>query len=268
MTELWAFVLRHGYGLLFAAVLVEQLGAPVPAVPILLVMGALAGFGHYSAWTALLLAVVAALAADLFWFELGRRRGDSILALLCRLSLEPDSCVRQTSQRFDRWGPATLLVAKFIPGLSAVAPPLAGSARLSRWKFLLFDSAGAALWAGSALAGGVLLGRRLERAVLWLAHLGSGLLALASALLLAWIAWKLWHRRKTVRLLRVARVTPQELKRLLDAGQPVHIVDLRPPRSVQRSGVRLPGALILAPEQIDLRLRDLPSGAHLVFYCH
>ncbi|MBI5083601.1 MAG: VTT domain-containing protein [Acidobacteria bacterium] len=267
MTELWEFVLRHGYGLMFAAVLVEQLGAPVPAVPILVVMGALAGFGHYSAWTAFLLALIATLAADFFWFELGRRRGDSILALLCRLSLEPDSCVRQTSQRFDRWGPATLIFAKFIPGLSTVAPPLAGSARLSRWKFLLFDAAGTALWAGSALACGVFLGRRLEGALLWLAHLGFGLLVLVSTLVLAWIGWKLWHRRKTMRLHRMARITPQELKRLIEDGQQVHIVDLRPQRAIERSGVRLPGALILAPAEIEVSLRDLPSGAHLVFYC-
>lgn len=267
MTELWGFLLRHGYGLLFAAVLVEQFGAPVPAVPFLLVMGALAGLGHYSFGLSLLLSVAACVAADFLWFELGRRRGDAILAFLCKLSLEPDTCVRRTSGTFERWGPATLLIAKFVPGLSTVAPPLAGSAGLSSWRFLLFDAAGASLWAGSALLAGALLRREVERLFEWFPHFGSGLLFLLLAPLLAWLAWKLWQRSRAMHLHRVARISPADLRARQLSGHATFVVDLRAPHSITRDAARIPGAVLLAPHQLDEHLRDLPRGAHLVFYC-
>jgi membrane protein DedA with SNARE-associated domain len=267
MSGLWEFLLRHGYSLLFAAVLVEQFGVPVPAVPFLLIMGALAGLGHYSFVLSLLLAIAACVAADFVWFELGRRRGDSILAFLCKLSLEPDTCVRRTSGTFERWGPATLLIAKFVPGLSTVAPPLAGSGGLSAWRFLLFDAAGAALWAGTALSAGALLSREVERTFEWLPHFGGGLLALLVTPLFFWLAWKLWQRSRALHLHRVARITPAELHARYLSGEETHIIDLRAPHSVLRDSARIPGALLLAPQQLDEHLRDLPRGAHLVFYC-
>jgi membrane protein DedA with SNARE-associated domain len=267
MTLLWEFVLRHGYGLMMLSVLVEQLGAPIPAVPVLLVMGALAGLGYYSLTLALIASVVAAVLADLVWFELGRRRGESILGLLCRLSLEPDSCVRSTRRTFDRWGPATLVVAKFVPGLSTVAPPLAGSAGLSRARFIWCDSVGSALWAGSALAIGFLLRREVERAGDWLANFGQGVTLILGAPLAGWICWKLWQRQRTMRMLRVARIQPHELKARLDSGDETHIVDLRSRKSILRSGGVLPGARQLEESDVDIHLRDLPRGAHLVFYC-
>jgi membrane protein DedA with SNARE-associated domain len=267
MTGLWEFVLRHGYGLMFVAVLIEQLGAPVPAVPVLLAMGGLAGLGYYSLPTALLLSLIATLAADLLWFELGRRRGDSILALLCRLSLEPDTCVNSTSRTFERWGPATLLIAKFIPGLSTVAPPLAGSAGISRLRFLLYDSIGTLLWAGAALGAGYLLRREVAIAADWLSRFGLGMLVLAISPLATWIFYKLWQRERAMRLFRVGRIYPDELKQRLDDGEPTWIIDLRSPRSIQLTGGRIPGARVLPESEVRPHLRDLPAGAHLVFYC-
>ncbi len=267
MHGVWEFVLHHGYGLMFAAVFVEQLGAPVPAVPVLLAMGAMAGLGYYSVSLSLLLAIIAAMAPDLLWYYLGRRRGDSILALLCKLSLEPDTCVRTTTNAFDRWGPATLLVAKFIPGLSTVAPPLAGSARLPMARFLAFDAGGAFLWAGSSLAVGFLLRRKVEQFAEALSSFGIGLLVVVGSPLAAWIFWKLWQRERAMRLYRIARLQPTDLKALLDSGEPTYIIDLRGPKAIQRSGFKLPGALMLPQDEIDVHLRDLPAGAHLVFYC-
>ena len=129
MDSVWDFVLRHGYASFFAAVFIEQIGAPVPALPVLVAMGALAGLGNYSLTAALLTALVAALFADWAWFELGRRRGSAVLNFLCRISLEPDSCVRSTRSVWDRWGGRTLLISKFVPGLSTVAPPSRGHYR-------------------------------------------------------------------------------------------------------------------------------------------
>src|SRR3984893_14838249 len=150
------FLLRHGYWVLFANVLAEQAGLPIPAIPVMLAMGALAGLGNFSFATALALAICAALTSDLIWFRLGRVRGHSILNLLCRISLEPDSCVSNTKSLFGKLGARALLVAKFVPGLGATAPPLAGLTRMNPWKFILADSAGALAWSATYLFAGYL----------------------------------------------------------------------------------------------------------------
>src|SRR5438105_14696174 len=141
-----AVVERHGYALLFLWVLVEQSAIPLPSVPLLLAAGALVRAGRLHVRLASASCVIAAILADTIWFQLGRRRGRSVLRLLCRVSLEPDSCVRQTENAFLKYGMSSLLVSKFIPGLNAVAAPLAGNSRNSYWKFLLYDGAGAFIW--------------------------------------------------------------------------------------------------------------------------
>src|SRR3989442_381188 len=142
------FLLTHGYALLFACVLAEQVGLPVPAVPILLGVGALAGSGHMSVVVALCVAAAASLPPDLAWYELGRRRGSRVLGVLCRVSLEPDFCVRRTENLFVRYGWRTLLIAKFLPGLSTVAPPLAGDRGDGRGAVLPRGQPGALVSAG------------------------------------------------------------------------------------------------------------------------
>src|SRR5215467_853281 len=138
-----AFVERHGYALLFFWVLAEQSAIPIPSVPLLLAAGALMHTGKLNAFLAIVCCVIAALIADSVWFQLGRSRGRRVLRLLCRLSLEPDSCVRQTENAFLKYGMRSLLVSKFVPGLNAVAAPLAGNSRSPYWQFLLYDAAGA-----------------------------------------------------------------------------------------------------------------------------
>ena len=152
MNELTALVLEHGVGFVFLNVLLEQLGLPIPAVPTLVVAGALAADGKLPFGRLLAVALVATVAADTVWFLLGRRYGQKILKTLCHVSLSPDSCVRQTEGIFDRYGLASLLVAKFVPGFSTVAPPLAGAAGAPLPRFLLFTAGGTLLWAGCALA--------------------------------------------------------------------------------------------------------------------
>src|ERR1700675_4699142 len=151
-----AFLLRHGYWVLFVNVLTEQAGLPIPAVPVLLAMGALAGLGNFSIATALGLAICASLVSDLIWFRLGRVRGHSILNLLCRISLEPDSCISNTKTRFRKLGALALLFAKFVPGLNTAAAPMAGLTRMPLLKFLAADIAGAMAWSGAYLTIGYL----------------------------------------------------------------------------------------------------------------
>ena len=170
--------------------LAEQVGLPVPAVPMLLAMGMLAGMQKISILACLFLATVAGVLGDCIWYELGRRRGHAILNLLCRLSLEPDSCVSNTKEKWNRFGSYTLIFAKFVPGLSTVAPPLAGLTRMPLRQFVAFDSAGTWMWAAAYIGIGYLFHNQMERGAQLAQQLGSSLLFLACAALALYIGWK------------------------------------------------------------------------------
>src|ERR1700674_1270976 len=176
MNETLQFVVRHGYMLVFAWVLIEQGGLPIPSSPLLLAVGALAGMRQMNLWLALGVAVVAAVISDAMWYELGRLKGIRVLQLLCRISLEPDSCVRRTQVSFGRNGARVLLVAKFVPGLNAMAAPLAGIIRMGWRRFLLFDVAGSLLWVGAFTLTGYAFSGEFERVMSRAAYLGEWLL--------------------------------------------------------------------------------------------
>ena len=261
------FLLKHGYWVLFVNVLAEQIGLPVPAFPVLLAMGALAGLGYRSFDISLALAVCAAMASDVIWFGLGRSRGRSILNLLCRLSLEPDSCVSNTKSLFSRFGASALLFARFVPGLGAAAAPLAGLTRMKAWKFLTADAAGAVIWSGAYLAAGSVLRDQLEDVAELLRRTGAGMVALLLALLSAYIGWKFYQRRRFIRDLRVARVSSEELRKMLDSGSDVVIVDLRRAIEVQNDRFKLPGAIWIALEELESRHEEIPRDKEVVLYC-
>ena len=261
------FLLHHGYSLLFVWVFAEQLGLPVPSIPALLAMGALSGRGQFSYVVTLCLAMLAAVCSDMIWFQLGRRRGHTILNQLCRISLEPDSCVRRTEDLFIRYGARSLLVAKFVPGLGAVAAPLAGmfSVRLSR--FLLWDASGDLLWAGIFSGLGYLFSSQLERVGYYALGLGSGLFLLLIGLFVAYIAWKYIDRQRFLRKLRIARISPEELKQKIDAGEEIVVVDLRSSVEFEAQGEKIPGALAMSPEELENRHDEIPRERDVVLYC-
>ncbi|HLG94995.1 MAG TPA: VTT domain-containing protein [Bryobacteraceae bacterium] len=261
------FLLRHGYWVLFVNVLAEQIGVPVPAFPVMLAMGALAGLGSRSFDVSLILAVCAAISSDMFWFRLGRLRGHSILNLLCRLSLEPDSCVSNTKGLFSRFGATTLLFAKFVPGLGAAAAPLAGLTRMPLWKFLVADATGAVAWSSAYLGLGFLFRDQLEDAAEYARRLGSGLVVILAAALAAYIVWKYYQRRRFIRDLRVARVTAAELRGMLESGSEAVIVDLRRSLEVQYDGYKVPGAIWIPLEQLEQRHHEIPRDKEVVLYC-
>src|SRR5882724_964754 len=182
MNETLEFLVRHGAAVLFAAVFVEQMGVPLPAAPWLLAAGALIGTGKMNWVTALGGAALGSLLADLIWFYLGRLYGNRVLGLLCRISLEPDSCVRRTQNVFTRYGMRGVVVAKFIPGLSTLAPPLAGSSGVSASRFFLFDGAGSLLYGGGFILVGILFSHQLEQVIAALASLGGSALGLVAGL--------------------------------------------------------------------------------------
>jgi len=263
--QLFAFVERHGYALLFLWVLAEQSAVPLPSVPLLLAAGALIRAGKLHALPAIACCVVAALIADTIWFELGRRRGRGVLKLLCRVSLEPDSCVRQTENAFLKYGMSSLLVSKFVPGLNAVAAPLAGNSKAPFGRFLLYDAAGATLWSGVYLLLGALFSTQLEVILGYAATMGSSLLLLVIALFGLWIASKYLQRRMFLRKLQGDRITPEELRERLDAGEDLVIVDLRGPLS--ESANVIPGAIRLSPEELTSRDRELPRDRDVILFC-
>lgn len=267
MHSLIAMVVRYGVGLVFLNVLLEQLGAPVPAIPTLIVAGALARDGRMSTSHIMIAAVVASLAADYVWFMLGRRYGYRILRTLCRISLSPDSCVRDTESNFERWGMKSLLFAKFIPGFSTVAPPLAGATRASTFQFLLYDGLGAFVWAGA----GVLLGRTFHRAIDRiidrLEDLGWWAIVVAVCALVLFICVKWWQRLRFYKELRMARVTVHELRAMLQRHQPPVVLDVRTDGVRKRNPRRIPTAIVAHPDEMQRKVEDLPPHREIVLYC-
>jgi membrane protein DedA with SNARE-associated domain len=262
------FLLRHGYWVLAANVFAEGIGLPIPSLPVLLGMGALAGLGNFSIWTSLALSVAASLTSDLIWFRLGRIRGLSILNLLCRMSLEPDSCVSNTKSLFARLGARALLIAKFVPGLGATAAPLAGLTRMNPWKFLAADVSGSIIWSATYLGLGYIFRDQLELAAEQAGRMGSFLVLVIGGALAVYIGTKYYQRRRFIRGLRVARITPQELMQMIDAGAPpIVVVDLRHELEVENDKVKLPGAIWMTLEEIEIRHQEIPRDREVILYC-
>jgi membrane protein DedA with SNARE-associated domain len=259
------FLVHHGYLLLFFWILAEQAALPVPSLPLLLACGALARVGKMDLRLVLLYGLGACLIADNVWFQLGKRRGAKIVHFICRIALEPDSCVRQTENAFVKYGMRSLLVAKFVPGLNAVAAPLAGSSGARVGLFLLYDSLGALIWIASYACIGYLAGDQLEIVAAYAMRMGSWFGLLLVGLLAAWIAWKFVQRRRFVRKLAVARITAEELWHKLQAGENVFIIDVRSSLEEEDSGI--PGALRISTEELAARHAEIPRDRDIVLFC-
>ena len=262
-----AILLTYGYLLIFGWVLLEQIGLPLPATPVLLAAGALSATEHMNFAEALLAGVLACLFADFRWFLFGRRYGSVVLRLLCRFSLESSVCVRRTHDSFGKRGAYTLLFAKFVPGLSVVAPPVAGQTGMSIRRFLLFDSGGSVAWVGSLLLAGRLFGDLIDKdphLLDWLGRFGGALLILG---ILGFLGSRIWRRQSYLRKLRTARLEPATLKEMLDAGEPVYIVDLRHPLELVPDPFTLPGAHHLSPDSLASRSAEIPLDRDIVLYC-
>jgi membrane protein DedA with SNARE-associated domain/rhodanese-related sulfurtransferase len=263
MDEAQRFLIEHGTLVLVGLVFAGGLGVPVPVPPVLLAAGVLAGSGKFSLGGAFAGSLLALLVTDLLWYELGRRYGRRILALLCRISLEPDSCVQRTESLFAQRQATTMLISKFVPGLKTAAAPLAGMLRMPLAGFVVYDSAGSILWVGTFIAVGYLFSDQVVRA----ARLSGWLAAAASLALLAWLGWKYLDRWRFLRRLRIARVTPEELHAQLQAGGNVVVVDLRAPIELQLDGAKVRGALQMAPDELARRHSEIPRDRDGVLYC-
>jgi len=260
-------VARHGLLLLTAWVFVEQIGAPIPTVPILLAAGALSSTGRLSLSMALLLCVLASVVADWLWYEAGRVKGVRVLHLLCRVSLEPDSCVRRTQSVLSRQGARTLLFGKFLPGVNTVAPPLAGVIGMRRGRFLVLDTLGATLWAGTFLGLGFFFSGEIERLATRIDAMGSRAVVLLGGALACYVAYKVVARYRLLRELRVARIGAEELKARLDAGENLVIVDLRHAVDVEVDPETIPGALRFDADLLPQDHAWVPRDRDVILFC-
>jgi membrane protein DedA with SNARE-associated domain len=261
------FVLRHGYVVLLAWVFAEQLGLPIPSMPILLAAGALAGAGDMSLAGALVCCVFAAMTADALWFQLGRRNGVQVLRLLCRISLEPDSCVRGTQDVFAKRGARTLVVAKFIPGLSTVAPPLAGVVRMGFWRFFFFDALGTIVWAGTFLGLGYAFSGEIEQLAARAESMGGWAVTVFGGGLACYVAYKFLARQRFLRELRTARIGVDDLKARIDSGENLVIVDLRHALDFEAEPETIPGAVRMDAEELQRRNDWWTPDREVILFC-
>ncbi len=270
------FLLRvfthHAYAILFGWVLIEQAGLPVPSVPVLLAAGTMSAAHRLHVAFVLPLILLACLLSDSTWYFLGRRYGTRIVNLLCRMSLEAASCVTRTQGSLSRRGGITLLFAKFVPGLSTMAAPMAGQAGMSYGAFLLFDMAGALAWASAWLFGGRFLGDLAERSshiFAVLAHFAVGLVLL---MVMGVLVVRYVRRLKFLRELRGLRLEPAQLMAMIQDAereglQPPFIVDLRHPLDVLSDPLVLPYALRIGPDELKARHGMIPRDRDVVLYC-
>jgi membrane protein DedA with SNARE-associated domain len=261
------FLTQHGYSVTFLWMFLHQVGIPLPAIPILLAAGALAAMAKLSTGLVLVVAVVGTLLGDALWYVIGRQKGSRVLKFLCAISLEPDSCVRNTQETFARHGARSLLAAKFIPGLGTAAAPLAGVVKMSWAKFLGMNTAGTAIFVGLFFGIGYLAGDQLEKVAAQVSRYGAwigGALVLAFAI---WLGRKIVERRRFLASLRMARITPEQLKDKIDRGDPVAIIDLRHVVDYRSEPRTLPGALRMNPEEVEARHQEIPRDREVVLYC-
>ena len=203
----------------------------------------------------------------MIWFYLGRYYGHRVLGLLCRISLEPDTCVRRTQGIFARYGVKGIIAAKFVPGLSTLAPPLAGSSGFSLLRFLIFDGTGSLLYVGSLIVVGVLFSHQLEQVIGALASLGNGALAVVAGMVALYIGYKYYQRQRLLRELRMARITVDELHKKLEAGENLMILDLRPREEVGQPISQIRGALHMTMDEIERRQTEIPRDRDIIVYC-
>jgi membrane protein DedA with SNARE-associated domain/rhodanese-related sulfurtransferase len=266
MNFLISMIQQYGVGFVFVNVLALQAGLPVPAYPALIVAGAYAAMGGRPLWQLILVGIAAALVADTGWYLAGRKYGLRILGLLCKMSLSPDSCVRQTESIFERFGAGSMLFAKFVPGFASVATALAGAMRLRYAVFVFFDAIGAGLWVGVGVTIGYIFRDAINDAVETLSALGHYGLMIVIAGFVIWVAVKWWHRHMFVKQLRMDRVSVDELRTLMDESKVEAIVDVRSPMMQAATG-RIPGARALDMKKIAEGLQGVSTNGEVVVYC-
>ena len=268
----------YGLPLVFANVLLESLGLPLPALPTLILTGAIAtvtgvaagadiGMNVLRLAEIVLVGTAAALLGDTLWFGLGRRYGNRVLMFMCKMSISRDICVSRSGDFFARYGVRVLTLSKFIPGLSTLAIPVAGASGVTLRSFLLFDALGTVLWAGFGVVIGAFFAGAIDTLLQYLDWLGEGALAVAVAALACYIGVKWWRRVALLRQLRMQRIDVAQLSALLASNDPPIVVDARRDRHRALIPFVIPGATVLRGKHAGAQLNELERHRKLVVYC-
>jgi membrane protein DedA with SNARE-associated domain/rhodanese-related sulfurtransferase len=267
MQHMMSLMAHHGLWLVFGWVLMERIGVPVPALPVMIVGGALAATGKLALLPLALVALAACLLGDGVWYAAGRRYGARVLRLLCRISLSPDACVKQSEARFERAGGPLLVVAKFIPGLATMAAPVAGAIRLRAAVFFLYTGLGSLLWITVGTGLGLVFHAGIDKLFAQLESLGHIAVPVLGLLLVGYVGFKWWERRRLFKLLRMARISVDELWTLMQSGARPVVVDVRSgvARKVDPRGI--PGAYPLEMERLQEQVGQIPRDREIVLYC-
>jgi membrane protein DedA with SNARE-associated domain len=267
MEEITALLAQHGLLLVFVNVLMTQSGVPLPAMPLLIVAGAFVGHGQIALLPLILVSIAASLIGDTLWYFAGRRYGYRVLRTLCRVAIEPDSCVKQTETIFERWGAPSLMLAKYIPGFSTVAPPLAGTMQLGLPVFLAYSAVAALLWAGLPIALGVYFHLQVELALSWLDDMGRGALFIFAGIVVIYVVGKMVERYMLIRFLRMVRIGAAELNEMMKRETKPVVLDVRSATARRLDPRRLPGAIAVDIDTPQVAIVDVPPDRDVVVYC-
>jgi len=266
------FFVQYAYPILFVWVLLEMLGVPIPSIPVLITAGTLSATHRVNGPLALLAVLAACLIGDTFWYYLGRRYGHAVLKLLCRLSFEASTCVVKTERYFERRGAVTLLFAKFVPGLSTVAAPIAGQTGMPYPRFLLYDLAGSVIWALAYLLAGFFFGDLAQRSAAFFAMLGRFSVVIFFLMVLGLMLQRVWKQRRFLESVRSLRLEPAELMQMITLAEsqgniPPFIVDLRHPLDYLPDPRVVPGSVRVSPSELTAHSHQLPRDRDLILYC-
>lgn len=267
MDVLKALLAEHGLMIVFLNVLIAQIGLPVPALPMLVIAGTLLAQGSVHLAPLALVVIAGSLLGDTPWYLAGRRYGYRMLRTLCRVSIEPDSCVKQTERIYTRWGPPALLIAKYIPGFATVAPPLAGTMGVGLGRFFAYSAVAAALWAAAPLAGGFFFHTEVDWVLGRVEAMGAGALLMIALLLIGYIAIKLGQRYLLLRFLRMIRITPAALRDMISAGGTPLILDARSELARLAEPRRIPGAIEVDLDTVESIVGTVAPDRDVVVYC-
>ncbi len=263
MADLDAFIRSYGYPAIFAGVMGEQF-APIPGEPLLLAAGALAGTGHLTLGLAATVALLGAVVSDVVWYEIGRGGGHRVLRWLCRLSIEPDSCVRRSEEMLGRRGPARRQVRS---GSAQCGATAGGCARDATRSVPPVRPAGRPALGGTLRRTRLRVSAQLVQAVSLAEHLRGGAFLVLAGAFAVYLAVKVVRRQRFLRQLWIARITPDELKTKLDRGESVFVVDLRHRVDVQAEPTGIPGAVHMEPSELEQAAARIPRDRDVVVYC-
>jgi len=268
MEDLIALVAAHGVALVFAATLAARLGAPVPAAPFLVVAASLSLREPVALASVVAVAVLASTLGDGAWYLAGRRYGYRMLKLLCKVSISPDSCVSQSENIFARWGGRSLVAAKFVPGVSVVAPPMAGALGMSVRTFIVYEVLASAVWAVAFLALGLAFSGQIQAVLDALSATGTGAIATLVVVVAGYVGWRAWRRWRFLRAAQRSRIDVDELKALIDADAAPLVIDVRSALGRSVDPRSIPQAVPLALDELRKAAPGLPRGRTIVAYCN